>query len=689
MSHWGMPQGKRSAWVRGALLIAILLVAALLRLWRIDEIPPGFHFDESFEGLEAWRILTDPAYRPIFLSGNFGVPPLNAYANALTFAVAGWVGGEAGPTAMRVTAAIFGVLGVWALFVLGQEMRQRAPNLVSPALPWLAAASLAGMRWHIHFSRMGIEPVMVPLFWAVVTWLLLRAWRTGAWWAYGALGVTLALGMYAYQGAWVIPPFIALSALYLLWADRDERERRGRRWRGLLLAGVLAVVGVLPLVNFFLQQPDLLLMRPAQIAIVGQTASPADSTVTNAFWATLKMFGPFGSPGDLDPRRNIPGAPALNLWQAIPFYLGLLIALWHSRRIRIEPVMALPVISLVVLLAPGMISEYAPHFHRVLGAAGPTALLCGIGLDGIGRAANRLQIPAMRLIGPVIAVLLIVAGTLTSAYGYFVRWANLPDLFYAFDTGLWELGQWVAQQPSGEAIYISPQGENHPTLAFAWRDPPTDRTHTIPPDPIRYDGRYVLPMVAGANEHPEQYAVIEHEDFRTRLLLPELFPTLTTAYTVLDPDGQIYAQVYVRLADTLPLRTPQIPLAVTVGGGIDLLGYDIQPQPVRVGASLYVQYHWQVSAPPTHDWTIFNHVVDSNGNVVAGFDSPPGRSSLVTTRWQSGWRILDEYEIALPADLPPGDYALRMGLYDAAGNTLPLTGAGIDLGSVTIEEQSK
>ncbi len=673
--------------VPGAALIAILLMAALLRLWRIDHIPPGFHFDESFEGLEAWRIFTDAAYRPVFLTGNFGVPPLNAYANALTFAVAEWMGGEAGPTAMRITAALFGVLGVWAIYALGQELLQRSqvvgrPDLFSPALPWLAAASLAGMRWHIHFSRMGIEPVMVPMFWALATWLLLRAWRTGVWWAYGALGLTLALGMYAYQGAWVIPLLIALTALHLLWADHAQRDPRSHRWLGLSGAGLVAAVGLLPLVLFFIQQPDLLLMRPAQIAIVGQTASPADSTITSALWATAKMFGPFGSPGDLDPRRNIPGAPALNPWQAVPFYLGLLIALWHSRRVT----MALPLVGLVGLLVPGMISEYAPHFHRILGAAAPTALLCGIGLDGIWRAFNRVRVPALRWAGPLMVALFLVMATITSAQAYFVRWANLPDLFYAFDAGLWDLGQWVTKQQRGNTLYISPQGDNHATLAFAWRDQPTDATHTVPPKPIRFDGRYIVPLVAGENESPEEYATIVHEDFRTRLLLPELFPTLTTEYVVYDPAGQVYAQVYTRPVATPPIRMPKIPLQVTMGDGIRLIGYDILPQPVRVGGSLYVQYHWQVSAQPSGDWTVFNHVVDASGNDVAGFDSQPGRGSLITTRWQSGWRVLDEYEVMLPADLPTGDYTLRMGLYDAAGNTLPASGQGIELGSLTLVE---
>jgi hypothetical protein len=358
--------------------------------------------------------------------------------------------------------------------------------------------------------------------------------------------------------------------------------------------------------------------------------------------------------------------------------------------------MALPVTGLLGLLLPGMISEYAPHFHRILGAAAPVALLCGIGLDGIWRALNGLRNPrvrysrhsslsGIRLAGPVVALLLLAA-TITSVQDYFVRWAKLPDLFYAFDEGLWDLGLWVARQQSGNAIYISPQGDNHATLAFAWRDQPTDETHTIPPKPIRYDGRFVLPLVAGENQYPEHYATIEHEDFRTRLLLPGVFPTLTTDYVVHDRTGQVYAQVYTRPAATPPVRAPKIPLEVTVGDGINLIGYDILPEPVRVGGSLYIQYHWQVTAQPTTDWTIFNHVVDSGGNVVAGFDSQPGRGSLITPRWQAGWRVLDEYELTLPADLPPGDYMLRLGLYDAAGHNLPPSGVGIDLGAVTLVE---
>ncbi len=109
--------------------------------------------------------------------------------------------------------------------------------------------------------------------------------------------------MYVYQAAWFIPLLIALSALHLLICARQDHAAWQRGWIGLILAVGVAVVGIVPLVRFFGEQPDLLWVRPAQIAIVGQTTSPADKTIGAALWATAKMFGPFGAPGDLDPRR--------------------------------------------------------------------------------------------------------------------------------------------------------------------------------------------------------------------------------------------------------------------------------------------------------------------------------------------------------------------------------------------------
>ena len=145
--------------------------------------------------------------------------------------------------------------------------------------------------------------------------------------------------------------------------------------------------------------------------------------------------------------------------------------------------------------------------------------------------------------------------------------------------------------------------------------------------------------------------------FRTRLLLPEVFPDAIVTYEVSDPDGQIYARAYTRLAGSIPARAPSIDQKAILGDGIALQGFDVQPVPAHGGDILYVQLHWLVDSAPTGDWTIFTHLTDLHtGQVVAGHDSPPGGGSLPTWRWQPGWRVLDEYQIPLPSDLPPGEY---------------------------------
>ena len=663
-------------------LFVIVAVAIGFRFWRIGETPPGFHLDESFEGLEAWRILTDPDYRPIFLTGNFGVPPFNAYANAIAFALAGLFDVPPGPTVMRMTAAVFGVLGVLAVAAAARELRKLdgVATRLSPAMPLFAAASLAVMRWHIHFSRMGIEPILTPLWWGAFIWLYLRGWRTGSWFAFAASGAVLAACMYTYQGVWVMP-FVAVGATGLL-ALGEMRSGSGddtaalslrRRLAGCIVAATTATLLVAPLAWFFWQNPDLLTLRPGQIAVVGG-AAPVQGGLLHNLWGTAAMFWPVGATGDLDPRRNLPGEPALSIWLAIPFFIGAAIAILRIRRLAFQ----ITLFSLFALLAVGVVSEYAPHFHRVLGATGPTAILCAVGLDAIWQQ-RPARLPFVRWA----SILLLVLATYTSWQQYFVRWASLPDLYYAFDVGLWDVGRWIASQPAQTHIYLTPRPGDHPTLAFAW----ATQSNAHPP-PATFDGRAIFPLADQPPAQGELYVVLEHEDFRTPLLLPDIFPSAQMTRTFVAPDGQTYASAFVRAAGMEAQRPPFVEYTLDVGDGVTLLGYDVQPAQPRPGDTLYVQYHWLVKEKPTRDWTVFTHLIDPAQGVrtpLAAKDSPPGNGSLPTTRWQPGWRILDEYQIQLPPDLPAGDYELDFGLYAADGARLPATGEPATLGTVTIE----
>ena len=326
----------------------------------------------------------------------------------------------------------------------------------------------------------------------------------------------------------------------------------------------------------------------------------------------------------------------MNLWLAIPFYLGLALALLRWRHAAYLTIL---LTSLVGLLLPGVLSEYAPHFHRILGAAAPAALLCGVGLDwlwGLGKPrAVGLRWPATML--RLASVLLIVLGGAVWVHDYFVRWAALPDLFYAFDVGLWEVGQQIAMPP-GTQVYLT-------RVMLRTRPSPLRCKQGHPPHQRWFHSMagIFFPLTAATTDRPELYVAIEHEDFRTRLLLPEIFPSAVVTQEIADAQGEIYARFYTRPAQTTPLRPPQRPFAAEIGDGIRLMGYDLQPATLHHGEMLYLQLHWLVDKQPAGDWTVFTHLTNPNAGgsptVVAGHDSRPGEGSLPTTRWQAGWRV--------------------------------------------------
>ncbi|MEK9164389.1 MAG: DUF2142 domain-containing protein [Chloroflexota bacterium] len=123
------------------------------------------------------------------------------------------------------------------------------------------------------------------------------------------------------------------------------------------------------------------------------------------------------------------------------------------------------------------------------------------------------------------------------------------------------------------------------------------------------------------------------------------------------------------------------------GDPIALSAYEIGA--ARAGATVPVTLYWQARAQPADDYTVFVHVLDSAGQIVAQSDSQPQTGSYPTRWWDVGETVIDPRGVLLPADLPRGDYRVIVGLYLAAtGERLTLAASGgdsIELVSFTIK----
>lgn len=112
------------------------------------------------------------------------------------------------------------------------------------------------------------------------------------------------------------------------------------------------------------------------------------------------------------------------------------------------------------------------------------------------------------------------------------------------------------------------------------------------------------------------------------------------------------------------------PVQVQWRNGIELTSVRLPSQPLVPGAVLPLQFTWQTSQHVSRDLTVFVHLADSQGEIVAQQDRPPFHGRWPTPVWQSGEMLQDLYEIALPDTLPAGEYELRVGFYDHMGRLM-------------------
>jgi hypothetical protein len=116
---------------------------------------------------------------------------------------------------------------------------------------------------------------------------------------------------------------------------------------------------------------------------------------------------------------------------------------------------------------------------------------------------------------------------------------------------------------------------------------------------------------------------------------------------------------------------PQVVQPAVLDGKAALVGADLAPSPAQVGEPLGVVLYWQALAEMDVPYTVFVHLLGPDGRLVAGHDSEPAGGARPTTGWVPGEYVADAHELAIPAGLDPGEYAIEVGMYDAGLQSLP------------------
>lgn len=129
-------------------------------------------------------------------------------------------------------------------------------------------------------------------------------------------------------------------------------------------------------------------------------------------------------------------------------------------------------------------------------------------------------------------------------------------------------------------------------------------------------------------------------------------------------------------------------LNVDLGGEIRLLDARVEPSAPRPGEPVDIVLNWQASRAPSENYTVFVHVLDGDGRLIAQDDSQPQAGRYPARFWDVGEIVRDEYHVKIPATAPPGSYEIRVGMYlPETGRRLAIAGTvddAVGIGTLTV-----
>jgi hypothetical protein len=626
-----MPKSQSSAWrwltnerewgigliiLLAGLLLAYFLTTALRLTGGVLSVP----LDDAWIHYQFARNLSQGdgfSYVP-------GVPTAGSTAPLWTLLLAGigLITHDFVPSSLLLSAGLF-LLTIWLTYRLTLDFTGNRPTA-------LLAATGVAVTGRLLWA--GLSAMEVTLFTAL---------SVGAVWAYqwrGLGALTAALFALASQTRPEGHVLFALAVLDAVLTMRrsDPTGRPSSTWSGIVSAILIYGTIQLPYTLFSLSTTG----HPLPNTFYAKARQP-DWYSWRTLFETLQyhwrdnllalILLPFGL-WAFWRRNRLVGGWLIGLFLVLPLVVPFL---WHHGRYT------MPLIP----------------FQMILASAGLYWL--------VGKLRERQDV-----IWPAIAGLLLAAGLWQVPYWAGMLSYNTREIL-DIDVAM---GKWLAANiPADELVAIDDIG----AIVFFGPRPIVDLHGLVSPE--------MWPVLDDIDPSAAALRLLATHKVRYLAVFPGSHPALVSDSTIARPVQRfttpthsiILAPEAVVYVMDWPYRqsiTPQNEQMVTFGGAIRLRGYDWQPDEPALNLTLY----WESVTVVTNNYKTFIHILDENDAIVAQADRQPVNGLAPTSRWQPGDLIRDSYRITLPSDLPPGPYAVRVGLYTEENGRLPITGGPAD-----------
>ncbi len=669
-----MISGRLSFWIA----VALLLVAAVLRIHEFATLPPGLHAGEitDIRVAEAVRDGNVSVFYDLGDDGRDGLYPI-AVATVTTLTGAGTIG-------YRLVSLWAGMLLLALVFALGRR-------LAEPGAGLFALALLAFGFWPVLLSRMAIHMAIVPTLIAVILLSLAVALpvypkfpnERGLSTAFVALGVSVGITLYAHPVGLVAA---LMSMAFILYVVRSRQPLSRRRQSYTSFALLLVLTLAIPYVTSSIRLGEL----------NGATRLIAEFQGTSLQDIFDSLIG-LAFLGDRNPAVNLPERPLFDPVSVVFMGIGLAAA-WRRRR---RPGYGLVLIAVTFLGPVALFSSKSTMFEAFAPLLPVLALLFGL---GISASIVRLNRSGLRIGAGMVAVgaVALIAFTLWwTSTDLFTRWGDLPTVRAAYAARLGDIAHYADrtsphtptvicgwnpnQRPSDEQLSDAQLIDlmmNRQGAPVRWVDCMNGLVITdggaqqqiLLPNPTVLDnahpqvrrwlsrGELIDPDIAAKNDIPADAALM--------LEVADVLPDALGVFTVTTPVN--YAP---ETGESPPFAPP-----VSFGGNLTLLGY--VPELVEFyvpGGWLVLPSYWRADGLVPRDLRLFTHVLSDPGA------APPANTDTISVL-PSGLRdrdvLLQVTYVRMPESLPSGPYSISIGAYqDTSDARLDVLEEGIPRGT--------
>lgn len=724
----GKVERHHSRMVVAGVLFVLTLAVVMLRLQRLSELPPGLYYDEGAHGVDALSVLHGEhavffpenkgregliVYAIALTTSLLGRTILavrlpTALASAGTVFAIFWLGrllfgrdgGSGRATPWR--GLVVGGVGAGLMAVsLAQTVIGRTALRANFML--LLLCLCLGLLWEGWRSRSRRRVALAGICAGLLAYTYIAARFTPFLFLLFGLSFLIPWGG-SESGDEKTEKDILSHRLSVLTS-----RLRAELPRVSIFAGVAALVAAPILIYFFLN-PEHFLSRSEDVWLFrGNQGDLQLSLFLKNMWEHLLVFGFYDEQTAL---YDYSVQPLMGHWEALFFWLGVGIAVWRLR----QPALRMLLIWLGLFFLPAILTRdvAVPHTLRMIGVVPAAYLLAGVGVWetirfrplislfhalGTRIRPENLKSPVKSIakiiqfrvedqtraaitVGIVVGGLILVQGVLTYRT-YFQKWAAAATEVEQLYWIQWqELTQVVnARSAALDAAYLIPSHAWH--YSFEYLDQNAPPAHTV------YLGEPNLTekitSTLSSMENVSAVKIVDWYDdnshhafhFETKRFI--LLLDKYGRYQGSDEYDAFQVHTYTDVDLDRPWTVYEYlePLAVHYDRGITLHGFALTQDKEQLSStrpqfhpgqsrSLWVVLRWESAPGLDIDYSISLRLHNADGGNIYQEDDVlwRGADHAPTSGWEAQETVDTLHLLEIPAELQPGEYELRLVVYD-------------------------